>query len=182
MWTQIARFEGGMSMPKPLAHEWLKEYRLDKKIRQEDVERFTSALGPRSRISQSHLSKIERGNAPLIGLGAERIDALRQALGLSLEEWLDYTGIQIATAVAELPEAPAGFPEPLYKKRDEIYMPEGLLEAIRLFGDVPEYADLKLPDVQRQLANHRGFDGGPQTAGQWLAFFQANKPWITNKD
>jgi transcriptional regulator with XRE-family HTH domain len=114
---------------------------------------------------------------------------LAEVLDLTVEDITELNPDMVISTVSRRvvettsnPDPFAGFPEPLYKKRDEIYMPEGLLDAIKMFGDVPEYADLKNPDVQRQLANHRGFDGGPQTAGQWLAFFQANKPWITNKD
>lgn len=80
-------------------HEWLREQREDRKIRQSDIESLTAKMGSKSRISQSHLSKIEKGHSALIGLGAERMDALRKALGLTPEEWLSGTGIQIVTEV-----------------------------------------------------------------------------------
>lgn len=131
-------------------------------------------------ISPDYIRKLTRGERELASMPLDLREAVRRALRVSANDWEDATGL--ATAADINPDPLAGFPAPLYKKRDEVYMPQGLLDAIELFGDVPEYADLKNPDVQRQLANHRGFDGGPQTAGQWLAFFQANKPWITNKD
>jgi hypothetical protein len=131
-------------------------------------------------ISPDYIRKLTRGERELASMPLELREAVRRALRVSANDWEDATGL--ATAADIDPDPLVGFPTPLYRKRDEVYVPEGLLEAIKLFGDVPEYADLKLPDVQRQLANHRGFDGGPQTAGQWLAFFQANKPWITSKD
>ena len=129
-------------------------------------------------ITPDYLNKLESGVNSLVRASLKVREGIRTVLGYTREDWHAATGLY----AAELTDPPAGFPAPLYKKRDEIYMPEGLRDAIKMFGDVPEYADLKDPDVQRQLANHRGFDGGPQSAGQWLAFFQANKPWITGKD
>jgi transcriptional regulator with XRE-family HTH domain len=145
-------------------------------LSQEDV---ANAAGS---ISQRTVSELERGKYSPDKLTAGRAAALARALNWTLLDLQNATGVDFGLPTAADLDPLADFPAPLYKKRDEIYMPEGLLEAIKLFGDVPEYADLKRSDVQRQLANHRGFDGGPQTAGQWLAFFQANKPWITNKD
>lgn len=109
MWSRLDAARVVMALPKLPPHEWLREYRQDKGVRQEDIERLTAAYGPRSKISQSHLSKIERGNAPLIGLGAERINALRLALGMSAEEWVENTGVQIVTAASDVtPPAPRG--------------------------------------------------------------------------
>lgn len=61
-------------------------------------------------------------------------------------------------------------------------MPEALLEAIQRFGDDPEYAGLKDPETQRELALARGFRGGPQTPGEWLAFYIGNRRWLDKKD
>ena len=131
-------------------------------------------------ISQRTVSELERGKYSPDKLTAGRAAALARALNWTL---LD---LQIATGVDfGLPEAPdplPGFPAPIYPRRDEVYMPEGLLEAIKLFGDVPEYAELKQPEIQRQLARVRGFNGGPQTAGEWLEFYRANRPWLKTEN
>lgn len=138
-------------------------------------------------VSQQAVGYWETGKVDLRKVHPRRLAAYASVLRISSADLAEAIGYEVKDLFPDLnfdpaPDPLADFPAPLYKKRDEVYMPEGLLDAIKLFGDVPEYSDLKHPDVQRQLANHRGFDGGPQTAGQWLAFFQANKPWITSKD
>jgi hypothetical protein len=156
----------------------IKEKRLDLGLNRPTFVREMARHG--EEITPDYLNKIESGTAYLSRASLEVREGIRVVLGFSREDWHAATGLYAAELPS--PDPLADFPAPLYKKRDEVYMPEGLLEAIKLFGDVPEYAGLRDPEVQRQLARVRGFNGGPQTAGQWLAFFQANKPWITNKD
>ena len=131
--------------------------------------------------NQSYLSALENGRYNIAN--SEYLPALARALDLSIEQVRAIS----PTAVIEIsaPEVPAepddflpGFPAPLYERTDEIYMPQGLQDAIDRYGDDPEYAPLKDEDVQRQLAMVRGFNGGPQTAGEWLSFYLANKRWL----
>ncbi len=139
-------------------HEWLKQVRNDKGIRQDQVEAFTSELGPKARISQSHLSKIERGYASLQDLGPQRMDALRRALRLSVEEWTTHTGLTIVT--------PA--------EAQEIELPDALREASARFGPMAEFADLADPAWLQLLSTASPFDwDGPETPEEWLAFYMS---------
>ena len=79
----------------PSVRDWLKDARRDQT--QEDIEEATARFGPESRVTQSYLSKIERGAKPLSALGAARMDALRRVLGISAEMWLTRTGYEIVT-------------------------------------------------------------------------------------
>ena len=85
-------------------HEWLRERREDRGIRQVDVETRSMEMDPRLKISQSHLSKIEKGHSPLAGLGAEKLNVLRQILGISSEEWVRRTGLNIVVAASPTPD------------------------------------------------------------------------------
>jgi len=167
-------------MPKLPPHEWLKEYRLDKKIRQEDVERFTASLGARSKISQSHLSKIERGNAPLIGLGAERINALRMALGLSAEDWVENTGIQVVTTAPQEEERPLtdaerrGWKIPKVEKPLEV--PDSLQEAIDLYAH-GDNAPMAEPRWVRAFLSI-DFREEPELPEDWLRLYARLKTLI----
>ena len=141
--------------------------------RQEDI-----ALD--AEISQKLVSQIERGEQDLRTSGFNTIMGLLKALKWTLADLQQATSLDFG--VLDLPESlrtlPPAFPAPIYARRDEVYMPQGLLDAIKLFGEVPEYAELQEPEIQRQLAQVRGFDGGPQTAGEWLEFYRANRPWL----
>lgn len=75
--------------------EWLRDTRLARGLKQEEVEKATAELGAEFRVSQSYLSKIERGFRSLRSLGPERMDALRQVLGVSPLEWVTRTGYQL---------------------------------------------------------------------------------------
>ena len=174
-----------MAMPKsavPIRFSALRARREElsrlegRRLTQEDIADRTGEA-----ISQRTVSHLEAGSIELGSIAASRLVAFAKALNWTLGELQEATGIDLAIErnIVPTPSETPPFPAPLYKRRDEVYMPEGLLDAIRQFGDVPEYAELKNPEVQRQLAGFRGFDGGPQTAGQWLAFFQANKPWLS---
>ena len=163
MWQRIGGFEGAVTtMPQLAPHVWLKEYRQDKGIRQEDVERFTSALGARSKISQSHLSKIERGNAPLEGLGAERLDALRQALKVSPEVWVEHTGLVIVTKQEQAEEEQEETPAP--------NLPASLLEAAEVYGArIPALRNLAW---QKYLVSFRPRGAKADTAEEWLDLYR----------
>ncbi|GGK91610.1 helix-turn-helix domain-containing protein [Deinococcus radiotolerans] len=65
----------------------LKHAREARKIRQEDVATYTSQLGPEHAISKTLLSHVELGRSRLSALGPKRLDALRQALGMTADEW-----------------------------------------------------------------------------------------------
>lgn len=127
-------------------------------------------------ISQRTVSELERGKYSPDKLTASRAAALARALKWTLFDLQNATGVDFGLPAS--PDDLPGFPAPPFPRRDEVYMPQGLLDAIQLFGEVPEYADLKDPEIQRQLAQVRGFDGGPQTAGEWLEFYRANRPWL----
>ena len=126
-------------------------------------------------ISQRTVSELERGKYSPDKLTAGRAAALARALKWTLFDMQIATGVDFG--LAEAPD-PSAFPTAPYTRRDEVYMPQGLQDAIKLFGQVPEYAELNDPEIQRQLAQVRGFDGGPQTAGEWLEFYRANRPWL----
>lgn len=66
---------------------WLKRTREDRSIRQEDVVTYTARLGPEYAISKALLCHVEGGRSRLSALGPKRLEALRQALGISEEEW-----------------------------------------------------------------------------------------------
>jgi transcriptional regulator with XRE-family HTH domain len=148
-----------MAGVKLAPHEWVKETRLDRGIRQEDVETLTAKIGPRSKISQSHLSKIERGNAPLSGLGPERMDALRQVIGVSTEEWFTHTGLSLITAETPDSSVPARRLRPI---------PHGLQEMINeRMSLAPELGDERW---QQYLAGQR-FATGSATPERWWNLF-----------
>lgn len=157
--------------PKNVVPEWalaLKMRRLQLgNLTQEDIQIRSGEV-----ISQGTISDLERGKVALDSLNIRRASALARALGWSLLELQHTTGIDLG--IAPTPD----FPAPLYPIRDEVYMPQGLLDAIEFFGNVPEYAELRDPEIQRQLAAVRGFTGGPQTAGEWLEFYRANRPFL----
>jgi len=127
-------------------------------------------------ITPDYLNKLESGVNSLTRASLKVREGIRIVLGYSREEWQTKTGLYAADL--DPVEPPSGFPAPLYPRRQEVYMPEGLKDAIKLFGGVPEYAELNDPEIQRQLAQVRGFNGGPQTAGEWLEFYRANRPWL----
>lgn len=72
---------------------WLRARRQALGLRQEQVEAATAAAGEHARVTQSYLSKLERGLRPLASLTPARQDALRRALELSPSEWAARTGL-----------------------------------------------------------------------------------------
>lgn len=137
-------------------HEWIKEVRVDKKLRQDEIEAFTSKLGPKARISQPHLSRIERGYSPLEELGPIRMDALRQALGVSAEEWATHTGLTIISPNEE----------------PNVDLPPALLEASQKFGgEFPDLADQAWLQLMHSASPH-DWDG-PETPQEWLALYMS---------
>lgn len=137
-------------------HEWIREVREDKGIRQSDVEDRTAQLGARHKISQSHLSKIEKGRAPLAGLGAERMDALRQVLGISPAEWAEKTGFQIVTPTPEA--APAA------EQRRLRPIPDALADMIEEKKELAP--ELMTERWQQYLAGQR-FSTGEASPERW---------------
>ncbi|GAA4001978.1 hypothetical protein GCM10022631_10700 [Deinococcus rubellus] len=130
------------------------------RVTQEDVAARTGDL-----VSQRTVSHLEQGTLELGSLAFSRVVALAKALRWTLPDMQRATGLDLD--IAE-PEGEA--------VSEEIYMPEGLFEAIRRYGD--DYPALKKPRVQEQLRQARSFDGGPQTASDWLRFYLDNERWI----
>lgn len=75
--------------------EWLRERRQALGLRQDQVEAATAAAGEHARVTQSYLSKLERGLRPLSSLTPARQDALRRALDLSASEWAARSGLSV---------------------------------------------------------------------------------------
>lgn len=122
------------------------------------------------------MSELENGKYELGNLTASRLAALARGLQWTLAELESALEVDFGlTAYEESSEV--GFPAPLYPQREEVYLPEGLVEAIRLHGDV--YPELKDPDIQRQMSLARNFAGPPVTAREWLRYFVANQPWLS---
>lgn len=175
---------GGWAMPVKLdPHEWIRQTREDRGLRQTDVERQSVELGLQLKISQSHLSKIEKGHSPLAGLGALKLDALRQILGVDPDEWVEKTGLELVTAATSSPRRP-GPPvsvAPVVPFRETpITIPSELQEMVEKHGDA--YPVLKTEQMQRMLAAPRNFGGaevGPQTAEDWFDYWMANKRFLT---
>lgn len=166
---------------KLLPHVWVKEIREDKSIRQTDVERFTEALGPRYRISQSHLSKIEKGLSPLAGLGPMRMDALRQALGLSTEEWIEGTGLSIVTPDDLQPIGNSPVPPVVAPLDLPLVIPPELQQLIDEKADKPGYEALNSKKALQALTAQRAYLGaedGPQTVDQWQEYFLSIRRWL----
>jgi hypothetical protein len=125
-------------------------------------------------ISPDYIRKLVRGERELAGMPLELREAVRRALRVPAPEWEEATGL--ATAADISPDLT--FPAQLYPRREEVYLPQGLLDAVERYGDDPEYAGLRDPAIQRELAGVRGLTGGPETAGEWLAFFLGNRRWL----
>lgn len=142
----------GFPMPLTLQpHQWVKERRLDLGLRQEDVETRSAQMGSKHVISQSHLSRIERGTKSLSSLGPDRMDALRRILDVSHEEWVERTGLEIVTK-ERLEQAGRNFsPAPI------VEIPPNLKEALEFLAkEDPAYAD---PILAEKLAMADPEDG-----------------------
>lgn len=164
-------------------HEWIRSIREDKGIRQSDVEKRSAEFG--AKISQSHLSKIEKGNAPLAGLGAERMDALRRALDLTPEDWVSHTGLRLvvkeeseeySSVATHFPgqslkvEYRDGAPVAVLPITSSNSLPQALQEAIELYGR--RFSDLNDPVWQQYLAGFRWRDGEPEDPEAWLDLYR----------
>ena len=147
-----------------LPHEWLRQVREDKGIRQTDVETRSTELG--QRISQSHLSKIEKGASPLAGLGAAKLDVLRRVLGIPVDVWLHHTGLELVTPSALSAAALYDLPE----EEEEEVIDLALLAAADKYGSDPEFSDIKHP-AWLSFLNRTDFRQRPTTPEQWLSKF-----------
>jgi repressor LexA len=83
--------------PSSTLHHWLRARRDELGLRQEQIERATAEGGEEARVTQSYLSKLERGQKPLSALTPSKMDALRRALGVSAGEWIARTGLSVIT-------------------------------------------------------------------------------------
>ena len=79
---------------------WLRERRRALGLQQGVVEEATAQAGEHARVTQSYLSKLERGVRPLSSLTPVRQDALRRALELSASEWAARSGLTTLLAPA----------------------------------------------------------------------------------
>lgn len=71
---------------------WLKHTRQSRRLSQEHISTYTAQLGPQSTISRTRLSHVECGRIKLTSLGPQRLEALRQALGIPADEWQAQVG------------------------------------------------------------------------------------------
>ena len=140
-------------------------------------------------LTQTTISELERGKYGPEDLTSARLAALARGLNWSLPELEKALDIDLglsayADDVSSVPFDPRTLfhPPAPYEDDDEIYMPEALQEAIDRFGDEPEYAGLKDPDIQRQLALLRRLKGAPTSAGEWLTLYSMNRRWLEGKD
>lgn len=76
---------------------WLRTTRVRLGLKQEDVETRTAALGDAYRVTQSYLSKLERGLKALSDVAPAKLDALRRVYGLTPAEWTAHTGLHLVT-------------------------------------------------------------------------------------
>ncbi len=77
---------------------WLRERRSALGLGQGAIEEATAQSGEHARVTQSYLSKLERGLRPLSSLTPARQDALRRALDLSPSEWAARSGLNALLA------------------------------------------------------------------------------------
>ena len=131
----------------------------------------------------SYLSHMANGRVNWVE--SDYFRPIATALGLKTHEIAELKPDLIVTerplTDAERRAEGAIFPAAPFEQSDELYLPEGLREAIETFGDLPKYAALRDPTVQRQVALGRRFDGGPETAEEWLTFYTSNKQWFDSK-
>ncbi|AKH17215.1 MULTISPECIES: S24 family peptidase [Deinococcus] len=74
---------------------WLRQRRQTLGLGQHDLSQLTGDLGgPDGRVTQPYLSRLERGERALGALTAQRQDALRRALDVTLSEWTARTGLR----------------------------------------------------------------------------------------
>jgi len=78
-------------------HVWLRELRRKLGLNQHDVEQGTAAFGEAARVTQSYLSRLERGSKPLSALTPPKMNALRVLYRVSPDEWTAHTGLAIIT-------------------------------------------------------------------------------------
>lgn len=136
-------------------HEWIKQVREDKKINQSTIEERTIKFDPRARISQSYISKIEKGLTPLASLGPLRLEALRQALGVTTDDWVTNTGLIIVTQA---------------ERDDQPELPNSLQEASIKYGDsIPDLRNSEWLQLLRSVSPHNW--DGPETPEEWLALY-----------
>lgn len=93
--------------PSSTLHHWLRARRDELGLRQEQIERATAEHGEEARITQSYLSKLERGQKPLSALTPAKMDALRQALNVGAGEWIARTGLSVITPGSLAQQGPA---------------------------------------------------------------------------
>lgn len=80
---------------------WLRELRVRLRLRQDQVEAHSATIGESCRISQSYLSKLERGTKTLSSLTPQKMNALRLIYRVSPEEWASHTGLSVVTGHGE---------------------------------------------------------------------------------
>ncbi|GGM39604.1 hypothetical protein GCM10008956_15050 [Deinococcus arenae] len=71
---------------------WLRHTRKARRLSQEHISTYTAQFGPDSTISRTLLSHVECGRTKLTSLGPQRLEALRQALGVPADEWRTQVG------------------------------------------------------------------------------------------
>ena len=131
-------------------------------------------------LSQKIVSQIELGQQDIRDSGLNTIGGILRALNWTAADLQRASGVDLGLGI-DTPPAPV-FPEALYPQRDDVYVPESLLEAVAKYGDDPSYADLRDPSVQRKMAQIRGLDGGPETAAEWFRFYLDFRPWLDKKN
>lgn len=148
-------------------HEWVREVREDKGIRQVDVEKRSAEIDPRLKISQSHLSKIEKGRSPLAGLGAEKLDVLRQILDVEPQQWVRSTGLDLVMA-SDIEDGEG------HKGKEDF--PPGLVEAAEQYKSIDPL--MAHPKVLLALSKAGFFGGGPRSPQEWIQYFVSVRQWI----
>lgn len=141
----------------------VKERRLDRGLNRPAFVREMARHG--QEITPDYLNKIERGTAPLSRASLEVREAMRAVLGFSADEWEELTGLYAAQ-----PTAPEPQPQPKAPAQEEVEIPDGLREAIDLYGS--RFSDLQDPAWQRYLAGFNWRTGRPEEPERWLDLYR----------
>jgi transcriptional regulator with XRE-family HTH domain len=131
------------------AHKWLEELRLDRAWQQAKVERLTEDLGKSRKITQSYLSKIEKGTQEIAGVDPYKLEALRFVYDVSYEVWESKTGVRIPTA-ARFSVGLNSHPPPLLLEPNVRHTPDVIVLKVRALAD----AGAPHPNTQADLGDY----------------------------
>lgn len=125
-------------------------------------------------LNQTTVSELEGGRYDLANLTAARLAGLARGLDWSLAEM--ERKLEVDFGLGSYEEMTLAHPLPPPSQDFTVEVPAELLEAAEIYKSIDPL--IAHPTVQQQLARAGFFGGGPQTAQQWVRYFNDVREWI----